>query len=115
MANRGKTACGTTILGRPEMFGKEIDNGIWWTVGVDCGEERHRFVVVDDRGERQSACWVRNRRDKIEEAVAQVALALPDRVRLRARHRRCAFSRVGGGPGFRCLGTWRFGRSIRRR
>jgi hypothetical protein len=49
MANRGKTACGTTILGRPEMFGKETDKGIWWTVGVDCGEERHRFLLVDDR------------------------------------------------------------------
>ena len=83
MANRGKTACGMTILGRPEMFGKEIDKGIWWTVGVDCGEERHRFVLVDDRGERQSGCWVRNRRDKIEEAVAQMVLALPGGVRLR--------------------------------
>ena len=38
---------------------------------MDCGEERHRFVLLDDRGERQSARWVRNRRDKIEEAVAQ--------------------------------------------
>lgn len=83
MANRGKTACGTTILGRPGMFGKKIDKGIWWTVGVDCGEERHRFVLVDDRGERQRACWVRNRRDKIEEAVAQMVLALPTGVRLR--------------------------------
>ena len=83
MANRGKTACGTTILGRPEMFGKEIDNGTWWTVGVDCGEERHRFVLLDDRGKRRSACWVRNRRDKIEEAVAQMVLALPEGVRLR--------------------------------
>ena len=83
MANRGKTACGTTILGRPEMFGKEIDKEIWWTVGVDCGEERHRFVLVDDRGERQRACWVRNRRDKIEEAVALMVLALPTGVGLR--------------------------------
>jgi len=65
------------------MFGKEIGKGSWWTVGVDCGEERHRFVLVDDRGERQRACWVRNRRDKIEEAVAQVVLALPTGVRLR--------------------------------
>ena len=65
------------------MIGKEFDKEIWWTVGVDCGEERHRFVLVDDRGERQSGCWVRNRRDKIEEAVAQMVLALPAGVRLR--------------------------------
>jgi transposase len=65
------------------MIGKEIDKGSWWTVGVDCGEERHRFVLLDDRGERQSARWVRNRRDKIEEAVAQLVLVLPEGVRLR--------------------------------
>ena len=65
------------------MFGKEIDDGTWWTVGVDCGEERHRFVLLDDRGNRESACWVINRRDKIEEAVAQMVLALPGGVRLR--------------------------------
>jgi hypothetical protein len=45
---------------------KKIDEGVWWTVGVDCGEERHRFVLVDDRGKRQRACWANNRRDKIE-------------------------------------------------
>ena len=65
------------------MFGKKTDKGIWWTVGVDCGEERHRFVLLDDRGERQRACWVKNRRDKIEEAVALMVLALPAGVRLR--------------------------------
>lgn len=62
---------------------KKIDEGVWWTVGVDCGEERHRFVLVDDRGKRQHACWANNRRDKIEEAVAQMVLALPEGVRLR--------------------------------
>jgi hypothetical protein len=46
MANRGTTACGTTIVGGLEMSGKKkIDEGVWWTVGVDCGEERHRFVL----------------------------------------------------------------------
>jgi hypothetical protein len=88
MANRGKTACGTTILGRPEMIGKEIDDEIWWTVGVDCGEELHRFVLLDDRGHRQSACWVRNRRDRIEEAVAQMVLEVPAGVR-HGRMSRC--------------------------
>ena len=83
MANRGTTACGTTIVGRWEVFGKKIDEGVWWTVGVDCGEERHRFVLVDDRGGRQSACWVNNRRDKIVEAVTQMVLALPEGFRLR--------------------------------
>jgi transposase len=65
------------------VFGKKIDEGVWWTVGVDCGEERHRFVLVDDRGGRQSACWVNNRRDRIVEAVTQMVLALPEGVRLR--------------------------------
>ena len=69
MANRGKTACGTTILRRSRMIGKEIDKRGWWTVGVDCGEERRRFVVVDDRGERQrigiGAKWIAIGSDRI--------------------------------------------------
>ncbi len=65
------------------MIGKMADEGMWWTVGVDCGEERHRFVLLNDRSERQSACWVDNRRDRIEEAVAKIVLALPEGVRLR--------------------------------
>ena len=44
------------------MFGKAVGDGSWWTVGVDCVEERHRFVMVDDRGERQrigiGAKWI---------------------------------------------------------
>jgi transposase len=83
MANRGTTACGTTIVGRFRVSEKKIDEGKWWTLGVDHGEERHRFVVVDDHGERQSACWVENRRDKIEEAVAKIVLALPEGFRMR--------------------------------
>ncbi len=65
------------------MSEKKIDERKWWTLGVDHGEERHRFVLIDDRGERQSACWVENRRDKIEEAVAKIVLALPEGFRLR--------------------------------
>ena len=83
MANRGTTACGTTIVGRFRVSEKKIDERKWWTLGVDHGEERHRFVLVDDHGERQSACWVENRRDKIEEAVAKIVLALPEGFRLR--------------------------------
>ncbi len=56
---------------------------VWWTAGVDCGEERHRVVVLDETGERRLELWVRNRADEIEEEVAKIALALPHGGRLR--------------------------------
>ena len=40
-------------------------------------------MIVDDHGERESGCWVDNRRDKIEEAVAQIVLSLPKGFRMR--------------------------------
>ena len=65
------------------MIGKEKDEQVWWTVGVDCGEERHRFVLVDEKGARQSGIWVANRSDEIESGVGKVLLMLRDGVRLR--------------------------------
>lgn len=65
------------------MSENRVDGGLWWTVGVDCGEERHRFVLVDEHGARQRSCWIDNRRDKIEEAVARMTMALPSGARLR--------------------------------
>jgi transposase len=55
----------------------------FWTAGVDCGEERHRVVVLDEAGERRQEFWVQNRIDKIEEAVAKLVLSLPPGVKLR--------------------------------
>lgn len=65
------------------MAEKRSDGVVWWTLGTDCHEERHRFVLVDDQCERQAECWVANRRDKIEEAVADIFLKLPEGARLR--------------------------------
>jgi transposase len=56
---------------------------VWWTAGVDGGEARHRIVLIDEEGERVRSAWVANRADKIEEAIAQLVLALPAGVRLR--------------------------------
>lgn len=65
------------------MSWKRIEEEVWWTIGVDTGEERHRFVVVNEFGERQCGFWVGNRSDKIEEAVAKVVMMLPAGARLR--------------------------------
>lgn len=62
--------------------GVEITGGSW-TVGVDCGEQRHRLVMLDERGERRGDCWVRNRLDHIEDAVAKLILGLPEGMTLR--------------------------------
>ena len=56
---------------------------LWWTLGTDCHEERHRFVLVDEQCERQGEWWVANRRDTIEDAVAKIVLNLPEGKRLR--------------------------------
>ena len=56
---------------------------MWWTAGVDGGETRHRVVLLDEHGERVRSRWVANRVDKIEEAVAELVLALPAGARLR--------------------------------
>jgi transposase len=50
---------------------------LWWTLGVDGGETRHRAVLVDEHGERVRSRWVANRADAIEEAIAELVLGLP--------------------------------------
>lgn len=54
-----------------------------WTVGVDCGEQRHRAVVLDDDGRRLSASWLANRFDDIEAWLFELLNSLPDGYRLR--------------------------------
>jgi len=56
---------------------------VWWTVGVDGGEARHRVVVLDEHGERVRSAWVANRVDAIEEVIAELVLAVPAGARLR--------------------------------
>jgi hypothetical protein len=56
---------------------------VWWTAGIDGGEERHRVVVLDEHGERVRSEWVANRVDKIEEAIGKLVLAVPAGVRFR--------------------------------
>ncbi len=56
---------------------------VWWTAGVDGGEERHRIVLLDEHGERVRSRWVTNRVDAIEEALGELLLELPAGARLR--------------------------------
>ena len=51
-------------------------------VGVDCGEEEHCAVLLDEQGEFASRLRVVNRRDRIQEALAQLLLAVGPDVRL---------------------------------
>lgn len=53
-----------------------------WTVGVDCGEQRHRFVVFDEHGERVKALWIRNRADEIHEKLTKLMIELPEGTKL---------------------------------
>ena len=75
MADRGKTAHGKTIIG--EGFGM-----LYWTVGVDCGEQKHRFVLLDEDRTRRDSRWVKNRFEDIQEALAQLVLMLPEGAQL---------------------------------
>jgi transposase len=54
----------------------------YWTVGVDCGEQRHRFVVFDERSERCKQLWVRNRAEEIHEALWKLMSELPEGTKL---------------------------------
>ncbi len=56
--------------------------GRYWTVGADCGEQRHRFVMLDEGGERRESLWVRNDAKEIMEALAQLMLMLPEGTKL---------------------------------
>ena len=48
-----------------------------WVLGVDCGEQKHRFVMLDEVKERQGAMWVANRMDKIRDALMKMLIGLP--------------------------------------
>lgn len=41
-------------------------------VGVDCGEQRHRFVMIDENGERVASYWVENELGKIFQAFDEL-------------------------------------------
>ena len=41
-------------------------------VGVDCGEQRHRFVMNDENGERVASRWVENDLGKIFQAFDEL-------------------------------------------
>ena len=64
------------------MVTREIVEQKWWTLGVDCGEQEHRFVLEDELKVRQSAMWVGNRVDKIHGALLNILAMLPEGYRL---------------------------------
>ncbi len=49
-----------------------------WSLGVDCGEQQHRFVLLDEFRVRQGAMWVDNRTDKIRDALMKMLMKLPE-------------------------------------
>ena len=53
-----------------------------WTLGVDCGEQRHRCVLLDEHKRRQGAQWVDNRADEIREGLMGQLRKLPEGYRL---------------------------------
>ncbi len=79
MAHRGKTRAGILL---EEMMTATGDQR-YWTLGCDCGEQRHRFVMVDEIGERRRALWVNNNKKAIQDALAKLMLGLPEGVKLR--------------------------------
>lgn len=54
----------------------------YWTAGIDCGEQRHRVVVLDERGNRVHHEWVKNRVDEIQEMLWRLLSELPEGVKL---------------------------------
>jgi transposase len=49
----------------------------FWVIGVDCGEELHRMVVVDGSGCRGPAMDVRNQLEVVEDALARLVVPAP--------------------------------------
>ena len=76
MADRGKTARGNFIVGEELQMA-------YWTVGADCGEQRHRLVMLDETAQRRQSVWVDNRVDEIHETLLELLLMLPEGVKLR--------------------------------
>ena len=55
---------------------------LYWTVGADCGEQQHRFVVFDERGKRVKGLWVRNRSEALQDALRKLLIGLPEGMKL---------------------------------
>ena len=47
-------------------------------IGVDCGEQQHRAVVLDSGGEGVERFWMTNRRETIHQRVVELRAAYPD-------------------------------------
>lgn len=58
----------------------EPESGIkgYWVLGVDCGEQKHRFVLLDETRNRQGALWVSNRMDKVRDGLMKMLVKLPE-------------------------------------
>lgn len=65
------------------MVRQETAQRVYWTIGADCGEQKHRFVMLDEVSGRQEGIWVRNRADEIQEAFVKLMAMLPEGVKLR--------------------------------
>jgi hypothetical protein len=84
MADRGMAARGMFIVEEGTAVTEEQAVGeVWWTAGADCGEERHRLVVLDERGGRRQSLWTKNRIDEVEKGLTDIIMELPEGGRLR--------------------------------
>jgi transposase len=84
MADRGMAARGMFSVREETSVAEEKEfRGVWWAAGADCGEERHRLVVVDERGDRRQSMWIKNRIDEIEKGLVDIVTGLPDGAHLR--------------------------------
>ncbi len=63
-------------------FKQELENQECWVLGVDCGEQHHRFVLLDEFKNRRHSQWCGNRRDKIRSALLEQLIRLPGGYRL---------------------------------
>jgi len=82
MADRGKTTHGRFIIGEVRMEVEKLEEGNWWTLGSDCGEQRHRFVLEDENKNRKASMWVRNRAENIHTELINCLNLLPEGYRL---------------------------------
>ena len=60
------------------MVNRDVENKGCWVMGVDCGEQKHRFVLLDEKRDRQAALWVSNRMDKVRDALIKMLIKLPE-------------------------------------
>jgi transposase len=72
MAHRGSTTRGMDIVGEGERRVK----GDFRIVGFDCGEDEHRAVLLGAGGEAEKTIKVVNEREQIQQALAELVLAI---------------------------------------